>query len=107
MSCAVLRATLLVATAALAFSANAAQRTFVATSGSDANTASNCSNTAPCRGFSAALTVTDSGGEIIVLSSGGYGAVTIDKAKVIKADIACKNGVIHVIDAVLMPKNDE
>ncbi len=80
MSCAVLRATLLVATAALAFSANAAQRTFVATSGSDANTASNCSTTAPCRGFSAALTVTDSGGEIIVLSSGGYGAVTIDKS---------------------------
>ncbi|MBI3150331.1 MAG: right-handed parallel beta-helix repeat-containing protein [Betaproteobacteria bacterium] len=62
------------------FSATAAQRTFVSTSGNDANTASNCSNTAPCRGFTAALTVTDSGGEIVVLSSGGYGPVTIDKS---------------------------
>jgi hypothetical protein len=60
--------------------AYAAQRTFVSTSGSDANTASNCSTTAPCRGFGAALTVTDTGGEIIVLSSGGYGAVTINKS---------------------------
>jgi uncharacterized surface protein with fasciclin (FAS1) repeats len=32
------------------------------------------------------------------------GAVTIDKAKVVKADIACDNGVIHVIDAVILPK---
>ncbi|MBI3150338.1 MAG: right-handed parallel beta-helix repeat-containing protein [Betaproteobacteria bacterium] len=63
-----------------AFSAYAAQRTFVATSGNDANTASNCSNTAPCRGFTAALTVTDTGGEIIVLTSGGYGPVTINKS---------------------------
>ncbi len=63
-----------------ACSAFGAQRTFVSTSGSDANTASNCSNTAPCRGFTAALTVTDSGGEIIGLSSGGYGPVTIDKS---------------------------
>ncbi len=57
-----------------------AQRTFVSTAGSDANTASNCANTSPCRGFSAALTVTDAGGEIIVLSSGGYGPVTINKS---------------------------
>ncbi len=63
-----------------AFSALGAQRTFVSTAGSDANTASNCSSTAPCRGFTAALTVTDSGGEIIVLASGGYGPVTIDKS---------------------------
>ncbi|MBI3147319.1 MAG: right-handed parallel beta-helix repeat-containing protein [Betaproteobacteria bacterium] len=60
--------------------AHAVQRTFVSTSGSDANTASNCSTTAPCRGFAAALTVTDTGGEIIVLSSGGYGSVSIDKS---------------------------
>jgi hypothetical protein len=63
-----------------AFSAYAAQRTFVSTTGNDANTASNCSTTAPCRGFTAALTVTDAGGEIIVLSSGGYGPVTINKS---------------------------
>lgn len=30
--------------------------------------------------------------------------VKVDGAKVIKTDIACSNGVIHVIDAVIMPK---
>ena len=30
--------------------------------------------------------------------------VMINDAKVIKADIECTNGVIHVIDSVLMPK---
>jgi hypothetical protein len=70
----------LVLSSGAAFSAYAAQRTFVSTTGNDANTASNCSTTAPCRGFTAALTVTDTGGEIIVLSSGGYGPVTINKS---------------------------
>ena len=32
------------------------------------------------------------------------GTVMINKSKVVKADIACKNGVIHVIDTVLLPK---
>ena len=32
------------------------------------------------------------------------GSVMVDNAKVIKADIVCTNGVIHVIDSVLMPK---
>ncbi|MDZ4659660.1 MAG: fasciclin domain-containing protein [Bythopirellula sp.] len=32
------------------------------------------------------------------------GKVMIDGANVVKTDIACKNGVIHVIDAVIMPK---
>lgn len=32
------------------------------------------------------------------------GEVTIDKAKVVKADIETSNGVIHVIDAVILPK---
>jgi len=31
-------------------------------------------------------------------------AVMIDNAKVIKADILCSNGVIHVIDTVVLPK---
>jgi uncharacterized surface protein with fasciclin (FAS1) repeats len=30
--------------------------------------------------------------------------VMIDNANVVKADIACSNGVIHVIDSVIMPK---
>lgn len=33
----------------------------------------------------------------------GSNGVTVNGAKVSKADIVCSNGVIHVIDAVLMP----
>ncbi len=32
--------------------------------------------------------------------------VMINKAKVVKTDILCSNGVIHVIDAVLLPPKD-
>jgi uncharacterized surface protein with fasciclin (FAS1) repeats len=32
------------------------------------------------------------------------GTVTVDGAKVIKADVATSNGVIHVIDTVILPK---
>ena len=32
------------------------------------------------------------------------GGVTISNAKVVSADVAASNGVIHVIDTVLMPK---
>jgi transforming growth factor-beta-induced protein len=42
-------------------------------------------------------------GQMVAVRS-SMGSVTIDKAKVIKTDIACSNGVIHVIDTVLMPK---
>ena len=31
------------------------------------------------------------------------GKVTIDKANVVKTDIEASNGVIHVIDSVIMP----
>ena len=31
------------------------------------------------------------------------GGVTVDNAEVVKADIVADNGVIHVIDSVLMP----
>lgn len=34
------------------------------------------------------------------------GKVSVDGAKVVKTDIICSNGVIHVIDAVLLPKDD-
>jgi uncharacterized surface protein with fasciclin (FAS1) repeats len=33
----------------------------------------------------------------------GTNGVTVNGAKVISADIACSNGVIHVIDTVLLP----
>ena len=35
------------------------------------------------------------------------GKVTINGANVIKTDIVCKNGVIHVIDAVILPPADK
>jgi uncharacterized surface protein with fasciclin (FAS1) repeats len=34
------------------------------------------------------------------------GKVMLDKATVVKTDIPCKNGVIHVIDAVILPKDE-
>ena len=42
------------------------------------------------------------GKELKVTASGG--SVMIDNAKVVKADIACSNGVIHVIDTVVLPQ---
>jgi uncharacterized surface protein with fasciclin (FAS1) repeats len=42
------------------------------------------------------------GGSVKVNANGGK--VMIDNATVVKADIAASNGVIHVIDTVLMPK---
>jgi uncharacterized surface protein with fasciclin (FAS1) repeats len=42
-------------------------------------------------------------GESVKISTAN-GKVMIDKSNVTKADIAASNGVIHVIDAVLMPK---
>ncbi len=55
-----------------------AQRTFVsAAAGNDANP---CTRAAPCRNFAAAIAQTVSGGEVVVLDSGGYGTVTISQA---------------------------
>jgi len=34
----------------------------------------------------------------------GAGQVMVDNAKVVQTDIACDNGVIHVIDTVILPK---
>jgi uncharacterized surface protein with fasciclin (FAS1) repeats len=41
------------------------------------------------------------GSEITITTTGG---VMVNNAKVIKTDIVADNGVIHVIDTVLMPK---
>lgn len=41
------------------------------------------------------------GGQLTVATSGG---VTVDNAKVVKTDIVADNGVIHVIDSVVIPK---
>ena len=60
-----------------------ATRTFVSTTGNDWNTSANCGPSTPCRTF--ALSVTNAGGEIVVLTSGGYGSATISQPVVITA----------------------
>jgi len=78
----VLAAFLFITTCASAGFASA-QRTFVAgpSIGNDTNTSSDCSFTTPCRNFSAAYTVTNTGGEIIALTAGaGYGGLNITHA---------------------------
>ena len=42
------------------------------------------------------------GGMVKIHAMGGK--VTLDNATVVKTDILCDNGVIHVIDTVIMPK---
>ncbi|MFN0114279.1 MAG: fasciclin domain-containing protein [Paracoccaceae bacterium] len=44
---------------------------------------------------------TVNGAEVTIMTEGG---VTVNDAKVTAADIAASNGVIHVIDKVLLPK---
>jgi len=60
--------------------AEAVQRSFVASFGNDANVASLCTLASPCRSFTAAQGVTDANGEIIALDAAGYGAITITKS---------------------------
>lgn len=52
-------------------------RSAVSINGLDTNT---CTVPDPCRTFGTAITKTNAGGEIIALTSGGYGAFTIGKA---------------------------
>jgi hypothetical protein len=58
-------------------------RTYVSAQGNDANP---CLVTSPCRTFQAALALTNAGGEIFVLNSANYGAVTITKAVTITSE---------------------
>lgn len=74
-----------------------ATRTFVSTTGIDSNTSSNCGPTTPCRTFAAALSVTNAGGEVVVLTSGGYGPATISQPVVIAA--VGENASISAISA--------
>lgn len=49
----------------------------------------------------AGMVKTVQGSELTITTTNG---VMVDKAKVIKADIVADNGVIHVIDTVIIPK---
>jgi len=57
--------------------AHAQQRTFVSGSGDDTNA---CNRTGPCRTIAQAITITNPGGEVIVLDSAGYGPFTVSKS---------------------------
>lgn len=67
-------------------------RTAVSVSGVDTNP---CTPAAPCRTISYALTQTSPGGEMFILSSGGYGAFTITQAVLITAP----SGIIAAVSA--------
>jgi hypothetical protein len=69
-----------------------ATRTFVSPTGNDASVS--CSLAAPCRTFQAAHDVTNPGGEIAVLGTAGYGALTINKAISIVNPGAFEAGII-------------
>ena len=57
------------------------QRAYVsAITGNDANTASGCPATAPCRWFQTAAGVVSPNGEVVALHSGAYGAVTLTQS---------------------------
>ena len=47
------------------------------------------------------MAATVQGGEVTIMTEGG---VTVDGANVVQADIETSNGVIHVIDGVILPK---
>jgi len=75
---------------AAAAPSSAVQRTFVASNGVDANA---CSLAAPCRSFTRALTQTSPKGEIVVLDSAAYGAVTITQSVSIVAPTGIYAGI--------------
>jgi hypothetical protein len=66
-----------------AYSASPQMRTYVSGTGSDGNA---CTASGPCKTFAAALALTVAGGEIFVLNSANYGAVTINKAVTITSE---------------------
>jgi hypothetical protein len=68
----------------------AAQRTFVASTGNDANP---CTLAQPCRSFATAIAQTLDGGEILVLDTAGYGPVTITKSVSIIAPPGVYGGI--------------
>jgi hypothetical protein len=69
-------AVLLFAFALCSITQAAVARTFVSVTGSDSNP---CTYTSPCRLFQHAHDLVDAGGEVIALTSGAYGTLTITK----------------------------
>ena len=76
-NCSLLAASMIALVVASSAASASASRTFVSGVGNDTGA---CPVSAPCRTFAYALTQTAPSGEIIVLSSAGYGTVTITQA---------------------------
>jgi hypothetical protein len=57
-----------------------ATRTWVSGVGDDNNTSFGCSRSAPCKTFAAAISQTDTNGEIDCIDAGGFGTLTINKS---------------------------
>ena len=57
-----------------------AGRTWVSGVGDDNNTSFGCSRSAPCKTFAAAISQTDTNGEIDCIDAGGFGTLTITKS---------------------------
>src|SRR5215470_559148 len=77
-----------------ASAAPAAPRTFVASYGIEppANVTP-CALKTPCRTFNSAISMTDPGGEVVILDTAGYGPMTIDKAIKIVAPAGVYGGI--------------
>ena len=56
------------------------QRAFVSATGNNANTATFCAVTAPCKTFAAAVTVVADNGEVVALNTAPYGSVTLTRS---------------------------
>jgi hypothetical protein len=81
-----------------------ATRTWV--SGNSGNDANPCSSTAPCKTFAGAISKTAAGGEINVLDSGGYGAVTITKSITISATGATGGVLVSGTNGIVVAAGD-
>src|SRR5947208_11226609 len=81
------------ATAALA------TRTWVSAVGDDLNP---CSRTAPCKTFAGAISKTSAGGEISVMDSGAFGAVTIAQAVTINGDGNLAGLLANISDGIVI-----
>ena len=83
---------------ALCSTTQAAARTYVSVTGNDSNP---CTFTSPCRLFQKGHDAVADGGEVVALTSGGYGSLTITKNVTISgvgvSAVASPNSTEHVI----------
>ena len=75
-----------------------ATRTWVSGLGDDANP---CSRTAPCKTLPGAISKTAAGGEINMIDSGGFGAVTITKSISIEG-VGVMGGVLSAVSGIIV-----